>query len=167
MATDNEELDMTPDNQHEPQEEVKEEKPYVPEPRAKSAPVSPAFKNAVKGYLDKRAADDELFAVKYANPEKSLDDCLNYIVECAYKAKVKGYADEDVYNMAMHYYEEDDLKKVPYIPCNVIINHAVELTEEEIAKVKEDAMNKAMTEAQKALTKPKRKAVVEDTPSLF
>ena len=41
---------------------------------------SNAFKEIIKAYLDKRAADDELFAKVYAKPNKSLDDCCDFII---------------------------------------------------------------------------------------
>lgn len=36
------------------------------------------FKRTIQTYLVKRAASDELFAEKYANPDKTVDDCVTY-----------------------------------------------------------------------------------------
>lgn len=43
-----------------------------------------SFKQAIKAYLDKRAEEDSLFAPKYANEKKSIDECCSYIIcmEC-------------------------------------------------------------------------------------
>lgn len=39
-----------------------------------------SFKQAIKAYLDKRAEEDSLFAPKYANEKKSIDECCSYIM---------------------------------------------------------------------------------------
>jgi hypothetical protein len=68
---------------------------------------------AIKNYLDNRAMTDELFAAKYANPKKSIDECCKYITGEAYAKAKNGCAvisDEEVYGMAVHYYDEDDIK---------------------------------------------------------
>ena len=56
---------------------------------------------------------DELFAAKYANPKKSIDECCKYITGEAYARAKNGCAvisDEEVYGMAVHYYDEEDIK---------------------------------------------------------
>ncbi len=37
------------------------------------------FKNTIEAYLAQRAAEDELFAPVFANPQKNIDDCVTYI----------------------------------------------------------------------------------------
>ena len=37
-----------------------------------------AFQDTIRTYLDNMAKSDVLFAVKYANPSKSMDDCDIY-----------------------------------------------------------------------------------------
>lgn len=71
------------------------------------------METAIKNYLDNRAKTDELFAAKYANPKKSIDECCKYITGEAYAKAKNGCAvisDEEVYGMAVHYYDEDDIK---------------------------------------------------------
>ena len=71
------------------------------------------MKTAIKNYLDNRAKTDELFAAKYANPKKSIDECCKYITGEAYAKAKNGCAvisDEEVYGMAVHYYDEEDIK---------------------------------------------------------
>lgn len=76
------------------------------------------IQTAIKNYLDNRAATDELFAAKYANPKKSIDECCRYITGEAYARAKDGTAvisDEEVYGMAVHYYDEEDIniRKAP------------------------------------------------------
>lgn len=74
--------------------------------------ASNPFKNAIKAYLDKRAAEDELFAVTYQKENKNLDECCNYVMQCAKKGGCNAYADEEVFGWAVHYYDEDDIKNI-------------------------------------------------------
>ncbi len=70
-------------------------------------------KIAIKNYLDNRASSDALFAKNYAKEHKSIDECFRYIVGVARKKAVNNAAcmtDEEVYGLAVHYYDEDDIK---------------------------------------------------------
>lgn len=76
------------------------------------------METAIKKYLDNRAKSDELFAAKYANPKKSIDECCRYITGEAYARAKDGTAvisDEEVYGMAVHYYDEEtvEIRKAP------------------------------------------------------
>ena len=109
----------------------------------KSAPrgekVSTSFKNTIKAYLDKRAAEDTLFAQTYAKENKNLDECCNYILQEVKKSGCCGFDDDEIYNMAIHYYDEDDIKDVKPVSAKVVVNHTVELSEDEKAEAKEKA----------------------------
>ncbi|WP_368049406.1 Cas9 inhibitor AcrIIA9 family protein [Muribaculum intestinale] len=37
-----------------------------------------AFADTIRHYLEKRAENDVLFAVKFANPSKSVEDCATF-----------------------------------------------------------------------------------------
>lgn len=97
------------------------------------------FKEAIKRHLDERAAADELFAAVYAKPNKTLDECVNYILGQVQKSGYVGFTDDEVYGMAAHYYDEDTLTDIAPVKCRVVVNHVVELTEEEKAELRERA----------------------------
>ena len=70
-----------------------------------------SFEQAIKTYLDNRAKTDELFAKTYAKPNKSVEECCKYILQEARKrGNAVAMADEEVYGMAVHYYDEDSIK---------------------------------------------------------
>lgn len=119
-------------------ETKKEQEQKKPAP-ARGEKVSNAFKATIKAYLDKRAAEDELFAKTYAKENKNLDECCNYILQQVQKSGCCGFADEEIYNMAIHYYDEDDIKDVKPVSAKVVVNHTVELSDEEKAEAKEKA----------------------------
>lgn len=109
--------------------------------------TSNAFKETIKAYLDKRASEDELFAVTYQKENKNLDECCNYVMKCAKDGGCAGYSDDEVFGWAVHYYDEDDLKNIKPVSGKVIINKSVELTEEDKAEAKAEAMREVIEEA--------------------
>lgn len=40
--------------------------------------VSKAFMDTIQAYLENKAESDTLFAVKYANPSKSVEQCCTF-----------------------------------------------------------------------------------------
>lgn len=131
------------------------------------------FKQTIKAYLDERAKNDELFAVSYAKENKNMDDCVTFILNQVKRSKCMGLTDEEVYSLAVHFFDEDDIEIGNPIACNVIVNHTVELTEEEKAQARQEALKEYQAEQlrkmQKRANKPKTpKAQAEiTTPSLF
>lgn len=131
------------------------------------------FRQTIKAYLDERAKNDELFAVSYAKEKKNMDDCVTFILNQVKRSKCMGLTDEEVYSLAVHFFDEDDIEIGNSIACNVIVNHTVELTEEEKAQARQDALKEYQAEQlrkmQKRTNKPKTpKAQPEiTTPSLF
>lgn len=129
------------------------------------------FKRAIQDYLEARAKTDELFAKSHAKPNKSIDECITYILNEVQRSGCNGFEDNEIFGMAVHYYDEDNLDVGKKINCNVVVNHFVELTEEEKQELKNKARNDFYTEQlakQRESLKPKKKAetkVVE--PSLF
>ena len=131
------------------------------------------FKQTIKAYLDERAKNDELFAVSYAKENKNMDDCVTFILNQVKRSECMGLTDEEVYSLAVHFFDEDDIEIGNSIACNVIVNHTVELTEEEKAQARQEALKEYQAEQlrkmQKRTNKPKTpKAQPEiTTPSLF
>lgn len=86
------------------------------------------FKKAIKEHLDNRASTDALFAKSYQKESKNIDECCNYIINVVKKTNREGFADNEVFNMAIHYYDEDnleeDVKKAP--GCKVVVNTKIE-----------------------------------------
>lgn len=129
------------------------------------------FKNTIKAYLDQRAETDVLFSLQYSKPEKNIDDCITYILNEVKKSGCNGFADDEIYNMAVHFYDEDNIEiGMPMNNAHVVVNHFVELTEEEKEQARQDAIQKAQDEAYRKMTQPVKKAkkiALTPQPSLF
>lgn len=111
------------------------------------------FKQTIHNYLQHRAQADELFAPRLANPKKNIDDCITYILNYVKQSGCNGFTDDEIYSLALHYYDEDniDIGK-PLANCKVVVNHTIELTEAEKVQAREKAMHRAQDEAYKKLT---------------
>ena len=115
------------------------------------------FKNTIKAYLDQRAENDVLFSLQYSKPDKNIDDCLTYILNTVQKSGCNGFADEEIYSMAVYYYDEDNIDIGNPVNCQVVVNHIVELTEEEKQQAHKEALQRVQNEAYAKLTQaPKR-----------
>lgn len=126
------------------------------------------FEKAIKAYLDKRAAEDPQFAQSYAKEKKSIEECCDFIIGEASKKRNGNAAvmtDEEVYGLAVHYYDEDDIK--------VNRNHGgtevrpphngatYEPTEEDKENAKKAALKRLEDEAFQKLHAPKKKKTEE------
>lgn len=130
------------------------------------------FAIAVKAMLDKRAAEDELFAEAYAKEGKSIEDCCTFIIGEVQKMGVNAMSSEDVLSLAIHYYDEKGLAVGAPISCKVVVPETPEIEEARKAELREQAERDFYDSCFKDMKKtsakaPKRKeAEVEPTPSL-
>jgi len=114
------------------------------------------FKNTIKAYLDKRANEDELFAKSYANPNKNIDDCITYILNSVQRSGCNGFADDEIYSMAVDFYNDDSVTAGKPINCRIVVNHTIELTAEEKEEARKEAIKQATNEAYSKITQPKK-----------
>lgn len=129
------------------------------------------FKRTIQAYLEQRAAEDKLFAVAYRKEGKNIDDCVTYILNEVQRSGCNGFTDGEVYSMAVHYYDEDDIEVGKPLSCQVMVNHTVELTEEEKAEARKRAVEQyqqaELRKMQERNKKPTAKQEINVQPSLF
>lgn len=104
------------------------------------------FKRTIQAYLDNRAAEDKLFAANYNKPNKNIEDCVTYILNWVQKSGCNGFTDGEIYSQAVHYYDEDDIEVGKPLQCQVVVNHTVELTDEEKAEARQQAIRQYQAE---------------------
>ena len=69
------------------------------------------FTRTIAEYLNGRAMTDPLFAPNLQKPHKNIEECILYILSEVQKSGCNGFADEEIYSMAVHYYDEDDVEE--------------------------------------------------------
>ena len=108
------------------------------------------FKRTIQAYLDSRAAEDKLFAASYHKPNKNIDDCITYLLNWA-KSQCNGgngigVTAGEVLSQAVHYFDEDDIEVGKPLQCQVMVCHDMELTDEEKAEARQQAIRQYQAE---------------------
>lgn len=127
------------------------------------------FQKAIKDYLDKRAAEDPQFAEKYGNEKKSIEECCKYILGEVSASGQCGFADEEIFGMAVNYYDEDNVEIKKSNVYRVVSNVHVDLSEEEKAESRAKAIadyQKEVRESMKRKPTPKPKEEKKEEPQL-
>lgn len=129
------------------------------------------FKRTIQAYLQQRASEDRLFAESYRKEGKNIDDCITYILNEVQRSGCNGFTDGEIYSMAVHYYDEDDIEVGNPVSCQVSVNHIVELTEEEKAEARQRALEQyQQAELRRMQERNKRPTAKQETqvqPNLF
>ena len=85
--------------------------------------MSTAFNEAIKNYLDQRAKEDSLFAEAYKKEGKTIEGCCNYIiseVQKSAKGNRAAMTSDEVFSLAVHYYDEDNVKADKKVNARVV-----------------------------------------------
>ena len=121
----------------------------------------------LKDYLDERARKDPTFAKAYANPEKSLKECILYITAEVFKTRIEGntaqISNEVVEGMALHYYQEPGVK-VRGDRSNIafaVMSEIEPLSEEDKRKISRMAMAEATEEYLQSEKKRIRQEIID------
>ena len=132
------------------------------------------FTRTISEYLNLRAATDPLFAPQLKKPHKNIEDCITYILKQVQQSGCNGFEDDEIYSMAVHYYDEDNLEVGSRVACHVVVNHTIVLSEEEKAEARKQAIQQYQAQELRRLQEPKRVKAKTSTeseqvpePSLF
>ena len=128
------------------------------------------------------AESDNLFAIRYADPSKSLSECCQFILNEVKRQGVSVMTNDEVFSLATHYWDGDCTAEEIGKPinCKVVISKD-QLTEEDKAELKEQAMEQFKQEQLRELrrqsqpkaqpkptaTAPKAGAEIDTIPNLF
>ena len=140
------------------------------------------FTRTIAEYLNQRAMTDPLFAPNLMKPNKNIEECITYILNEVQKSGCNGFDDDDellrawlekIFSMAVHYYDGDDIEVGKAVSCRVAVNHIVELTEEEKAEARQEAIKQyqreelAKLQSRNARVKKTENIATQVQPSLF
>lgn len=127
-----------------------------------------AFQDTIVQYLMARAENDPLVAVRLANLSKTMEQCCAYIIGEVKKSGCCGFTDDEIFGWAMHFWDEPEIEVSNIATnCQVVVNHTVELTEEEKEQARQDAINKLRDEEMAKMRRPSRsKKATENKPQV-
>ena len=116
------------------------------------------FRKQIAEFIESEKKADELFCKCVdEQPEKTIDGCVNYILKTVRESNVCGWTDTEVYCMAKHFFDEKELKDPGEMAARVVVNYHVELSEEEKAQAKENAMRKVENEERRKIEEAKKR----------
>ena len=129
--------------------------------------------------LQERCIAEPTFAIKMANPSKSMEGAVNHLCRTIQKSGLCVVDDKTVENILMDYFDEANIEDggTP-INCKVVVSKD-QLTEEDKAELKQQAMEQYKQEqlreirsqskpkAQPKATSPKAGAEIDTIPNLF
>lgn len=114
--------------------------------------TSENFKSVIQDYLNYLAQNDQRFAQSLNKENKSLDQCINYILHQVKQSELAGFEDAEIFGMAVHYYDEDTIEEYPSVQCHIVTNHHVKLSDEEIAQAKQKALESIIASEKTRIT---------------
>ncbi len=79
-------------------------------------------------------------------PCQNIDDCVTYILNYVQRSGCNGFTDGEIFGQAVHYYDENEIEVGKPIQCQVAVNHVVELTGEEKAEARQNAVRRYQEE---------------------
>ena len=112
--------------------------------------------------LQERCIAEPSFAIKMANPSKSMEGAVNYLCSQIQKSGLCVVDDQEVMNILVHYFDENEIEDCGKVNCNIVVSKP-ELSEEDKEILKEQAKEEYKKEqlqqirrdnAQKAIPKP-------------
>lgn len=131
------------------------------------------FEEAIRQFLRAEGRKDETFRNR-CNEEaekfgKNTKDCCTYIISEVQKLGKCGFTDDEIYSLAKHYWDEDSITSVGECPnCQIVLNHEVELSPEEIEECKKEARERLIREQMNQMRSKAKPTQVKkaDTPAL-
>jgi len=136
------------------------------EKQNKEGKCTKTFQDTIEAYIKSR-----IDVIENKHPDKSIEGCCKYILSTVKKSGCEGFTDDEIYSMAVHYYDEPNeaLGKIEDLSgLNIVVNHKVELTTEEREEARKEAIERLVKEQmdsmrKKPASKPVSKPVANNT----
>lgn len=84
------------------------------------------FKTAIENYLNTTALNDSAFAQRFSKETKNIESCFNYIFGEVKKTGFCAFDNQEIFDMAVKYYNDDSIGTPAPINCKVVVNQPVE-----------------------------------------
>ena len=87
--------------------------------------ASEQFKSVMEKYLNETARSDTVFAQNFTKASKNIESCINYIFAEVKKTGLCAFDDQEIFNMALKYYNDDSIGTPAPVNCKVMVNQPV------------------------------------------
>ena len=130
--------------------------------------------------LQERCIAEPMFAIKMANPNKSMEGAINYLCHTIQKSGMCCVGQDTIMQILVHYFDENEIEECGDVNCNIVVGKP-ELSDEDKEVVKAQAMeeykeeqlrdlrrqNQPKPQAKATHSAPKAGAEMNVQPSLF
>ena len=113
--------------------------------------------------LQERCIAEPSFAIKMANPSKSMEGAVNYLCSQIQKSGLCVVDNVTVMNLLVHYFDENEIEEGGKVNCNIVVGKP-ELSEEDKADLKEQAMEQYKKEQLRELRRQNQPKPHQNTP---
>ena len=133
---------------------------------------------AMQQLLQERCIAEPAFAIKMANPLKSMEGAVNYLCNHIRESGLCCVDQDTVVSLLIHYFDENEIEDCGKVNCNIVVSKP-ELSEDDKSELKEQAMSQYRDEqlreirrqqtakAQPKASAPKAGEEINVQPSLF
>ncbi|MEN2412159.1 PcfK-like family protein [Flavobacterium mesophilum] len=83
------------------------------------------FKTAIENYLNTTAQNDAVFARSLVKETKNIESCCSYIFGEVKKTGLCAFDNQEIFDMALKYYNDDTIGAPVPINCKVVVNQPV------------------------------------------
>jgi hypothetical protein len=87
------------------------------------------FSKVIECYLLEKAQNDPEFKKKFNAKDKNISDCITYILNVVRATNCQGFTDEEVYQIAINYYEIKDVEVGQRFDAKAVVNHSIDTPE--------------------------------------
>lgn len=122
------------------------------------------FKKHIEAYINGQVESDPMFAEIYNKSERTVEDCINYLLNWVKASGSQIVAKEEIYGQVIHFYTEN-LDPGTKIEAHVVCATRAQLTEEDKREAYQEAIHQYQQEelAKLRATSKKTKAKI-NTP---
>lgn len=104
-----------------------------------------AFKKHIEAYINGQVEADPMFAEIYNKSERTVEDCINYLLNWVKASGSQIVAKEEIYGQVIHFYTEN-LDPGTKISAHVVCAARVQLTEEDKREAYQEAIHQYQQE---------------------
>ena len=132
--------------------------------------------------LQERCIAEPSFAIKMANPSKSMEGAVNYLCSQIQKSGLCVVDDQEVLNILVHYFDENEIEDCGKVNCNIVVSKPelsdedkemlkeqarAEYKEEQLRQIRRENTPKITPKPKQTTTAPKAGAEINVQPNLF
>lgn len=127
------------------------------------------FEKTILAHLEQLSIENQELKLSLSREDKSITDCVTYILNTVQKSGFNGFCDNEIFGMAQEYYLHDNVEIGEPIQSQIVINRIPELTVEEKEAAKQKAFADLVSQEKQKITKKSTSKSSKEslTPTLF